>query len=244
MITYTNYLILIQNYIYSRLIGTSTSIIKIKMFMSNSENKTIVDSDSLFDNNYLEEAIRSFNKFELLGKFYNEDYIHNACKVSIDPIEEKDKFEDCLKDKIIISANNTDGLIEIVSDLIDNIYKEHSLQKDKEVKLKNGTKTKFFNELLFEMEDFSEIEEIFYKYLISINDIFAVIARKDLKNFLDKSAILVIILEFSLVLLICIYCVVFITFFIKQLIHYLSVSRSVVKIVPTSVIIGTQELQT
>ena len=41
-----------------------------------------------------------------------------------------------------------------------------------------------------------------------------------------------------------IYCFYLMIFFVKKLVNYLSVSRCIMKIIPTSVIISTQELET
>ena len=41
-----------------------------------------------------------------------------------------------------------------------------------------------------------------------------------------------------------IFCIVFGFFFINKLVHHLSVSRIILKIIPTSVIISTHELET
>ena len=72
---------------------------------------------------------------------------------------------------------------------------------------------------------------------------FADIATTDLNNYLKKKKILIILLILLLFIFMIIYCLFLGITLIKQLIHYLSVSRCIMKIIPSSVIINTQELE-
>ena len=108
----------------------------------------------------------------------------------------------------------------------------------------NEKKNNYFKEKLYNTTYFQQMEEIFYKYIIPVGDIFAEIVNKDINFFLKKEKTIIIILVVCLGVIMFIYCLYLGIFFVRKLIHYLSVSRCVMKIIPTSVIISTQELET
>ena len=73
---------------------------------------------------------------------------------------------------------------------------------------------------------------------------FADITTSDLNYFLNNNKTFFILFILLLIALIIIYCIFLGITLIRRLIHYLSVSRCIMKIIPTSVIINTQELET
>ena len=87
------------------------------------------------------------------------------------------------------------------------------------------------------------MEKAFYKYILPVGNNFAEIVTMDLNNYLNGNKTLIILLILLLFILMIIYCLFLGITLIKQLIHYLSVSRCIMKIIPTSVIINTQELE-
>ena len=84
---------------------------------------------------------------------------------------------------------------------------------------------------------------MFYKYIFNVSNNFQLVVKEDLKNYLDNKGVelfaIGIIMGISTSLLSLFFGVIF----IKKLIHHLSVSRIILKIIPTSVIISTQELE-
>ena len=96
---------------------------------------------------------------------------------------------------------------------------------------------------LFNTTFFTQVEEIFYNYIIPVGDFFSSIVTNDLDNYLGEKKNIVVILIIVLVVLVIVYCLVFGIIFVNQLVHYLSISRQITKIVPTSVIIATQDLE-
>jgi amino acid permease len=158
----------------------------------------------------------------------------NACAAAIDKNKNPEGYDECLNENLIVSANNTDNLIKLVDSIVDNINKEDSIM--------GGTKG-YTTFQLFNTSYFNQMEEIFYKYIIPVGDNFASLVREDLDNYLTERKILVLILVCVLGAIMIIYSLIFGIIFINQLIHYLSVSRCIMKIIPTSVIISTQELE-
>ena len=235
MVYNTNQLLLVQNHIFGELISSSASTVEVKCFMSKCENTTILSYSDLVDMGKIQEVIKGITTFKEVKDFYNEKFLLNACAAAIDKNIEKEKYDECLTENLIVSANNTDNLIKLVENIVDNIYKED--------KMKNATEKNYIRYSLFDTSYFNQMEEIFYKYIIPVGDNFAKLVNNDLDNYLSERKIMVLILVCVLGAIMIIYCLIFGIIFINQLIHYLSVSRCIMKIIPTSVIISTQDLE-
>ena len=235
MISNANQLLLVQNYIFGKLIIASAKIVEIKCFMSGCQNITKLDYSNIVNMNLIQEVIKGINLFDNVNDFYNKKFLLDACAASIVVEENYEKYLNCTNETLIISANNTDNLIKLIEDFVENIYKENEM---------NEKKNNYFKEKLYNTTYFQQMEEIFYKYIIPVGDIFAEIVNKDINFFLKKEKTIIIILVVCLGVIMFIYCLYLGIFFVRKLIHYLSVSRCVMKIIPTSVIISTQELET
>ena len=118
---------------------------------------------------------------------------------------------------------------------MENIYKEYETEKNIEG---------YYKQKLFEEEYFSIMEEIFYLYILPVGTVFANIVKNDFNSFLKYEKSLIIVFITCLELIMIVYCFYLMIFFVKKLVNYLSVSRCIMKIIPTSVIISTQELET
>ena len=91
---------------------------------------------------------------------------------------------------------------------------------------------------------FRQMEYMFYNYIFNVGDNFADVVISDLNQYLYKRQIIVILIAILIGIAIVIYCVIYGVILIKRLVHHLSVSRCIMKIIPTTVIISTQELET
>ena len=234
MITNTNKLILIQNYIFGNLIGSSASTVEVKCFMSECQNKTMLHFNDTHIKNQVQDVIRAIPLFAGVKDFYNEKYLLNACASAIDKATKEYEYNKCMNNTLIHSANNTDNLIKIIENNVQKIYKQYETSQNKEP----NNHTELFNTTFF-----TQVEEIFYNYIIPVGDFFSSIVTNDLDNYLGEKKNIVVILIIVLVVLVVVYCLVFGIIFVNQLVHYLSISRQITKIVPTSVIIATQDLE-
>jgi hypothetical protein len=234
MVYNTNQLLLVQNHIFGELIKSSASTVEVKCYMSNCQNSTPLYYDDLVNMDIIQEVIKGITTFNEVKDFYNEKFLLNACAAAIDKTKQEKEYNDCLNENLIISANNTDNLIKLIEDIVDNIYKDFRMNS----KEQGYTKYDLFNTSYF-----NQMEEIFYKYIIPVGDNFAKLVNEDLENYLSEKNIMVLILVCVLGIIVIVYCLIFGIIFINQLIHYLSVSRCVMKIIPTSVIISTQDLE-
>jgi hypothetical protein len=232
MVNNTNQLIIVQNYLLGKLIVTSTSTIEIKCFMSSCKNDTTADYADLVNMDLIQEVIKGVNIFPEVSVFYNEKFLLDACAAAMPGGTDSEDYIKCLDDNLIVSANNTDNLLKLVDDLVDNIKKEYEMN------------TNIDKKTLYSTTYFKQIEYMFYNYLFNVGDNFADVVNRDLNKYLYERQLIVIIIAILIGVVIVIYCLVFGIILIKRLVHHLSVSRCIMKIIPTTVIISTQELET
>ena len=230
MVYSTNQMLLVQTYIFGKLVHTSISVIEIKCYMSSCQNDSTINFTLLSDPDLITEVIKGVNYFPKINDYYNNKFLLNACG-SIHEDENTKEYKECMNDSLVISANNTDNLLKLIDDWIDNIHKEEDLDNDDK---KN----------LFNTEYFYDIESMFYKYIFNVSAHFQAVAKQDLYDYLQFKTVELYVIGILMGIFTIFFCLFFGICFIKKLIHHLSVSRIILKIIPTSVIINTQELET
>ena len=247
MIQDINQLLFIEKFIYGKLISTSTEIIEVKCFISSCNNMTVLNYSELKSYSEIGNIIKGLKNFKEIDNYYNDRYLLDACYAVMDKYLEEEKYNKCLNDSIIASANNTDNLMKLIHNIIDNIYKQDDMDKftygylnvsESDLAIIQKYRIKLFNET-----NFKNVEYIFYNYIFLVGDTFQEAIISNLSSYLKYKKKIIIILIFSLALIIIIYGLVFMSFYIPRLIHFLGVSRSVMKIIPTSIIMITPELE-
>ena len=233
MVNNTNQLIIVQNYIYGKLISSSTSTIEVKCFISNYTLDEKVSYESLVNMDLIQEVIKGVSIFPLVDDFYNYQFLLDACGAAMKNTNESEYLK-CKDDPLIVSANNTDNLLKLIDDLVDSIHKEFEMNEGNEAYNKKE---------LFNTSYFRQIEYMFYNYVFNVGDNFANVLIEDLSNYLSQGNSFVVVLAVVIGLIICLYCLIFGIIIIKRLIHHLSVSRCIMKIIPTTIIISTPELE-
>ena len=234
MINNINQLILVQTYIFGKLITASTSTIEIKCFISDCRNFTKFDYTDLVNYEQIQDIIRGLNLFSRLKIFYNEQYLINACSAAIIN-QTTEEYKKCLIDGTIITANNTENLMKLIEDLIANLEKEYTI---------NNNNNNSYNKLnLFSSIKYMQIEKIFFKYFIGVDENFTNCLLKDLLYFVGNNQILIIIFLFIFATLIIIYCILCRINVMKKLIQVITKATFMIKIIPTSIILTTQELE-
>ena len=229
-----NELILAQNYIFEKLIIASSSIADIKCHLSGCGVHNQLDTSQLADYNKIHDIIRGLNLFPKISEFYNEKFLLNACKAAFSN-ESSEDFYNCSMDPLILAAINTENLLKLIDDLIFNIKKEDEIIS----RSRNHSR-----KILFALEDYREIDTIFFKYFLTVEENFVKCIESDLDTFLNSFYLTTLILLASFWIIIIIYYILSRIFLLRNLIHNLSISRMIIKIIPTSIIIGTPDLET
>ena len=244
MIQDINQILFIEKFIYGKLIATSAMIIEMKCFISGCKNNTVLDYSELKSYAEIRNMIKGLKDFKEIDDYYNNKYLLDACDASIDKSVDEVKYNLCLNDSIIASANNTDNLMKLIDNIIDNIYKKDDMDRYTNGLLNNGNSINESYRLnLFNETNFQNVEFIFYNYIFSVSDFFGEAIKNNVDRYLSFKKEIIIILVFGLALIIVLYCIIFMSYYIQRLIHFLSVSRSVMKIIPTSIIMTTPELE-
>jgi hypothetical protein len=235
MIYYSNQMLLVQTYIFGKLVLTSHSVVNIKCLISNCQTDTLIvyPDNSFLNKTQYEDIIISFSYFPTLSNFYNNKFLIDACLV-IYPADDPN-YEICKSDSLIKSANNTDSLLKLLDETVAII------EKDRLTRTQNNST--FQNEYLFETNSFNELEKIFYKYITPISNKFSIEVIDSLQNFLGNMKAVITLIVVICVIMIMIFSFNIIFIFINKLVHLISVSRCILKILPTSVITATNELE-
>ena len=239
MVNNSNDLLLVENFIFGNLIEACTQTVEIKCFMSICRNKKNLDYSNIANTELMMKIIQGIKSFHRVKDFYDNNFLLNACGAAINNISNEIKYDRCINDTLIISGNNTDSLIRLIGDLYGKIVNQYNI----EIKKENSNDELKIKLSLFKTEYFQLIEKIYFQYIFPVGKNFAEVATLDLNIYLNVKRTLIILLLTIFICLIVLYCIFFGITLIKQLIHYLSVSRCIMKIIPTSVIINTQELE-
>ena len=130
--------------------------------------------------------------------------------------------------------NNTDSLLKKIEEIVANIY------KDKE--MKNGNETFVLMEL-FNTSHFEDLENTFYGYILPVCERFEKTVKDSLEEYINGKLGIIWVLCALLGVSMLMLCGYLGILFIRKLIHLLSVSRCILKIIPTIVINNTTELE-
>ena len=241
MVNSTNKIINVAEFIFGKILVVSSSTVKVKCFMSECKIYNDLIFNELISKENIQDIVQGISIFKEMDTFYNEKFLLDACGAIYS--YNTSEYDECITDELIQSANNTESLLKLISETIDNIYQDQEFKQGTYYTLTNGSKTKYKNYFLFSSTSFNTLEYVFYKYIAPVANNFTSICINCLLDYLNDKRNIVI----ALVIIFCILvigCCIYIGFlFIAKLIHLLSVSRCILKIIPTTVINNTQELE-
>ena len=230
----TNKIIDVENYIYDKLIISSIQTIEIKCMMSECNHTKQLNYTPLIQNGKISYMIQSMSIFKELYEYYTGKFTYNLCEAAFDPKSQEDLFTACMSNDVMLSANNTDSLLKKIEEIVANIY------KDKE--MKNGNETFVLMEL-FNTSHFEDLENTFYGYILPVCERFEKTVKDSLEEYINRKLGIIWVLCALLGVSMLMLCGYLGILFIRKLIHLLSVSRCILKIIPTIVINNTTELE-
>ena len=152
----TNELILAQNYIFEKLIISSSHIADVKCFISGCGIHSKLDTSELADYSIIHDIIKGLNLFPKISEFYNEKFLLNACKTAFTN-ETSEEYLECssYNNSLILAAINTENLLKLIDDLIFNI--------------KNGLDSNTpLKKILFSSTDYNQMDTIFFRYFLTV----------------------------------------------------------------------------
>ena len=236
MIDVINELMLIINYIYGKLMNTSLNILELKCFIMECQK----GGHSLsFEHLGTEEKIQLFVKgirnFKNIEDFYDNKFMLNACKAAININEDKMAYNICINQRQINNANNTDNIMEILTSFIDYMYKKDIMN--------SGKVNNYFKQMLFNDSIYQNIEYLYYNYIFTVDTIFESTVHSSLDAYIKQNKFFLLILLFIFCVLMILYNIIYQVLFTPRLNYLINVSKGILKIIPTSVIMNTPELQ-
>ena len=234
MIKDINTLLVIQKFFYGHLIKASAQIVEVKCFISSCDNKTAFNLEDIYSYSNMDDIVIGLKNFDELNSYYNNKILLNACEAAKNNLLGQKTMEECINDTFIKKGNNTDNLIQIISNQIENIYLLDNIRK---------SNISYKKEELFISEDYQIIEYIYYNYIYSVDKALGEAIKSNLKEYLTEKKKIIISLIFCLMLALIFYFFIFMFIYIPRLIHFINVTRSVIKIIPTSIIMITQDLE-
>ena len=230
-----NELMLIINYIYGKLMNTSLNVLKLKChIMDCQKGNSELSYEHLGTNEKIQLFVKGIRKFKEIEDFYDNKYMLNACKAAINKDLEEKRYNICISENKINNANNTDNVLELLTSFIDYIYKKDIMN--------SGKIDNYFRQILFNDTIYQNVEYLYYNYIFTVGDIFERTVKLSLNDYIKQNKMLLIILLFVFCVLMIFYNFIYQILFTPRLRYLINISRGILKIIPTSVIMNTPEL--
>ena len=137
-------------------------------------------------------------------------------------------------DLLIITANNTDNLMKLIENYVNYLEKENEAKSND---------TNYKKIILFNSTYFRNIEYIYFKYISNIDNIFKNLITTEYFKYLNNNVIKTYLFIILVGIAIFIFWLGYGAFILKKLVYYLTISRCIMKIIPISIILNTQELE-
>ena len=229
-----NTLLFIEKYFYGKLITTSAEMIEMKCYISQCKNESVFELEEFRRYYDIDDIIIGLKNFKELDYYYNNKLLLDACGAVINGNFNQISNNGCYNDSFIKKGNNTDNFIKIIERKISNIYMKDQMENDD---------LNYQRADLFKSEDYQIIEYIYYNYIYGVDKVLSGIIKTNSDDYLYNKKMIIIVLIFALILVQLIYFFVFMGIYIPRLIHFINITRSVIKIIPTSIIMVTQDLE-
>ena len=216
--------------------NTSLNILELKCFiMDCQKGNNSLSYEHLGTNDKIQLFVKGIRNFKEIEDFYDNKFMLNACKAAINEAEEKERYNICINEHLINNANNTDNVMELLTSFIDYIYKRDIMN--------SGKNDNYFRQMLFNDTIYQDVEYLYYNYIFTVDNIFERTFKLSLDDYIKKNKMFLIILLFVFCVLMILYNFIYQILFTPRLRYLINISRGILKIVPTSLIVSTPELQ-
>ena len=133
--------------------------------------------------------------------------------------------------------------MRLITQISEQLYELNIIYEGNYFTLHNGSSVIYSPIYLFELSSYNLLENLFYVYIIPISNIFSEICIQSLSDYLIKNRTYIYLLIICMNLAIISLSLHNIIFYRKKIIYYLLISRCILKIIPTSIISSTPELE-
>ena len=222
----------IQNFVFGRYLIVSSSIVYIKclLYYCSSNN---LDYTSFFNKKLAITLYKNLKYYDKMNYYYNNYFLLNACGACFDI--ESEEYNTCMNDIFPQSLNNTDAFLDFILEKVTNIGN---------MIMNNVSGALTAPYILCKTTDYMEMEKAYYLYISPTIPRFRNVIYISFCDVFNKcwDNILLLIFINELLILLVIFYIKFI--FLSNIKEYLSVSKSIVKIIPTNVIINNGDIET
>ena len=221
----------IQNFVFGRYLIVSSSIVYIKclLYYCSSNN---LDYTSFFNKKLAITLYKNLKYYDKMNYYYNNYILLNACGACFDI--ESELYNICMNDTFPQSLNNTDAFLDFILEKVTNIGN---------MIMNNVSGALTAPYILCKSTDYMEMEKAYYLYITPTIPRFRNVIYISFCDIFNKcwDNILLLIFANEFLILLVIFYIRFI--FLSNIKEYLSVSKSIVKIIPTNVIINNGDIE-
>ena len=229
----SNYnILLLQAGILGRFLEATAGTIYAKCFISECNVTSTLDYISFYNQKLIFKIYQAMEGFNEIYNFYHNYYILDICGAAYD--KGTDEYLDCQNQDLPNSLNNTSDLLDFVLNKVTELVAEATFSL-------NNNESYYIKDT-FGSSTFSKMEDCFYNYLMPVVRRIDKAIYDSMKSLLKEkfSIILIIISTFNIGVLIFIIYVKY--GFMRTFEYLLSISKCVVKIIPSSMISSNQDL--
>ena len=222
----------IQTLFLGHYLMISTGILNVKCLIFDCNNDERLDYKTFYDSSYLEIFYQNLPKFSILDEYYSNSYLLDAC-LAMNYEKNTEIYNNCYENEIVKSLNNTNSFIEFIKNEITNIVYEIEKNYDDD----------YFIYHLSVSSSYKNLENAFYNYVSPTIPIFNEKILESIEKKLNSIKNYINII-FGIYIFILIFFILYVKLKFLPLFEYLlSVSKCVIKIIPTSIISSNQILE-
>ena len=233
VISSNNNILILQAGILGRILMATASTIYGKCVLAKCNISTSLDYTSFYNDQLIFQVYQAMEGLDEIYDFYHNYYIIDICSSAYDKNDKN--YEQCKKQELPNSLNNTSDLIDYILNKVEDLISEanYSLSINSSYDIKNT----------FGSSTFSTLEESFYYYLIPVTERINSSILKSMENIIHQKRriIFILICFFNIGVLIFILYVKY--GFMRTFEYLLSISKCVIKIIPSSMICSNQDLE-
>ena len=226
-------ILLLQAGILGRFLEASAGTIYAKCFIADCNVSSSLDYISFYNQRLIFKIYQAMEDLHEIYNFYHNYYILDICGAAYD--KDTENYTYCQNQELPNSLNNTSDLLDFVLNKVTELVSEATFS------LNNNDS--YYIKDTFGSTTFSKMEDSFYNYLMPVTNRIDNAIYESMKSLLKEKlfVIVIIIVIFNIGIFIFIIYVKY--GFMRTFEYLLSISKCIVKIIPSSMISSNQDLE-
>ena len=230
----SNYnILLLQAGILGRFLEATAGTIYAKCFIAKCNVTTTLDYISFYNQKLIFKIYQAMEGFHEIYNFYHNYYILDICGAAYD--EGTLEYLNCQNQDLPNSLNNTSDLLDFVLNKVTELVAEATFSL-------NNNESYYIKDT-FGSTTFSKMEDSFYTYLMPVVRRIDKAIYDSMKTLLKEKFFIIFIIIFIFNIGVLIFIIYVKYGFMRTFEYLLSISKCVVKIIPSSMISSNQDLE-